>query len=142
MLPMRRLQMTKDNPWAGISNMGALDQKLYQPSKNEVKKEENPHITEDKTITQVTSTTISEATYDNEEVRMTLPLPSFTLDTLQKMEKEIFKKRSKENRARVRVTKNSVARAWLKLLENVKIDMNNIADEEDLYNRMKKTILI
>ena len=90
----------------------------------------------------MTSTTISEATYDNEEVRMTLPLPSFTFDTLQKMEKEIFKKRSKENRARVRVTKNSVARAWLKLLENIKIDMNNVADEEDLYNRMKKTILI
>ncbi len=134
--------MSKDSPWAGISNMGALDQKLYQPSKNEVKKEENPHITEDKTIAQVTSTTISEATYDNEEVRMTLPLPSFTFDTLQKMEKEIFKKRSKENRARVRVTKNSVARAWLKLLENIKIDMNNVADEEDLYNRMKKTILI
>ena len=134
--------MAKDNPWAGISNMGALDQKLYQPSKNEVKKEENHHITEDKTITQGTSTNTPEATYNNEEVRMTLPLPSFTLDTLQKMEKEIFKKRSKENRARVRVTKNSVARAWLKLLENVKIDMNNVADEEDLYNRMKQTVLI
>ena len=139
---MKRGQMTKDSPWSGISNMGALDQKLYQPSKNDAEKEEKPRISEGKTITQVTSINTPEATYDNEEVRMTLPLPSFTLDTLQKMEKEIFKKRSKENRARVRVTKNSVARAWLKLLENVKIDMNNVADEEDLYNRMKKTIPI
>lgn len=128
--------MTKDSPWAGISGMGALDQKLYQTPKNE----EKPQIVEDKTITQVTSTNTPEATYNDEEVRMTLPLPSLTLDTLQKMEKEIFKKRSKENRARVRVTKNSVARAWLKLLENVKIDINNVIDEEDLHNRMKQTI--
>jgi hypothetical protein len=122
--------MTKDNPWAGISDMGAIDQKLYQKHQK----------TDETAVTVATNNVPPEATFENEEMRMTLPLPSFTVDTLTKLEKDIFKKRSKENRARVRVTKNSVARAWLKLLENVTIDINNVADEEDLYIRMKKAI--
>ncbi len=131
--------MAKDNPWAGISDMGAIDQKLYQsPKKEETKKNDGlPQKTAEDVVVQVTNSDSAEAIIDNEEVRMTLPLPSFTVDTLTKLEKDIFKKRSKENRARVRVTKNSVARAWLKLLENLAIDINNVADEEDLYNRMK-----
>lgn len=120
--------MAKDNPWAGISDMGAIDQKLYQKHQ----KTDEPAV--------ATNNAPPEATFENEEMRMTLPLPSFTVDTLTKLEKDIFKKRSKENRARVRVTKNSVARAWLKLLENVTIDIINVADEEDLYIRMKKAI--
>ena len=136
--------MAKDNPWAGISDMGAIDQKLYQSPKKE-SEEKNAKLSQkiaEESATQMTDSGSSEAIIDNEEVRMTLPLPSFTVDTLTKLEKDIFKKRSKENRAKGRVTKNSVARAWLKLLENVTIDINNIADEEDLYNRMKVIIKV
>ena len=134
--------MANDNPWAGISDMGAIDQKLYQTPKKDEAKKEVPQKTEEPAVTAVTNSDSSEAIFDNEEIRMTLPLPSFTVDTLTKLEKDIFKKRSKENRARVRVTKNSVARAWLKLLEDVTIDISNVADEEDLFKRMKKSIKV
>ena len=133
--------MAKDNPWAGISDMGAIDQKLYQTKKVE-EKIEIPQKKDQAVVNAVNNSDSSEDNFDNEEVRMTLPLPSFTVDTLTKLEKDIFKKRSKENRARVRVTKNSVARAWLKLLEDVTVDISNVADEEDLFKRMKKSIKV
>lgn len=74
------------------------------------------------------------------EIRITLPLPTDLLSFLDQMERDIFIRRSAKFRSQQRLTKNSVARAWLALLRQLEININNIENEADLEQRLKKAL--
>ncbi len=67
----------------------------------------------------------------------TLRISSEDFEFLQKLEREIMKNRSKENR-KERITKNSIIRAMLACLKNVKFDRKDIPDENELRIRMMR----
>lgn len=67
----------------------------------------------------------------------TLRISSEDFEFLQKLEREIMKNRSKENR-KERITKNSIMRAMLACLKNVKFDRKDIPDENELRVRMMR----
>lgn len=75
------------------------------------------------------------------EIRMTLPLPTDTLAFLDQMERDIFVRRSTKSRSKQRLTKNSIARAWIALLKQFPININDVQDEDDLFNRLKKAVV-
>lgn len=75
-----------------------------------------------------------------EEFRVTLPLSTDTMSFLDQLERKIFSSRSVQFRSQQRITKNSVVRAWLKLLRELKVNFTNVEDEEDLYKRLKEAI--
>jgi hypothetical protein len=130
-----------DSPWAGITNLGALEQKLYQQPKSEpplpspagAKPEAKPH----KKIV-----TLEKAAVPDREIRMTLPLPQSSLALLDQVERTIFAQRDITYRSKQRLTKNSVARSWISLLEEVDIDWTNIKDESDLKDRLRKALKV
>ena len=68
---------------------------------------------------------------------LTLRISSEDFEFLQKLEREIMKSRSKENR-KERITKNSIMRAMLACLKNVKFDREDIPDENELRVRMMR----
>lgn len=68
---------------------------------------------------------------------LTLRISSEDFEFLQKLEREIMKNRSKENR-KERITKNSIMRAMLACLKNVKFDKEDIPDENELRIRMMR----
>jgi len=74
------------------------------------------------------------------EIRVTLPIPTDLLSFLDQMERDIFVRRSAKFRSKQRLTKNSVARAWLALLRQLQVNINNIEDEADLEQRLKKAL--
>ena len=128
--------MNTDNPYAKLGG-GALDQMLYKKNTTSIKSDED----EAKKQLQKQSVPI-EKKMETEEVRMTLPLSPSQLSYLHQIERDIFSKRSKEYRAKERLTKNNVVRAWLKVLEEITIYVENVADEEDLYKRMKSAVKV
>lgn len=74
------------------------------------------------------------------EIRMTLPLPTGSAEFLDQMEREIFLKRPVNLRSKQRLTKNSILRAWVSILKDIKADINNVKDEQDLTERLKKAL--
>lgn len=76
-----------------------------------------------------------------EEFRVTLPLSNETMSFLDQLERKIFSSRSIKFRSQQRITKNSVVRAWLKLLKEIKVNFTNVEDEEDLYKRLKEAVM-
>ncbi|MDE0291102.1 MAG: hypothetical protein OXK19_01110 [Candidatus Dadabacteria bacterium] len=68
---------------------------------------------------------------------LTLRISSEDFEFLQKLEREIMKNRSKENK-KERITKNSIMRAMLACLKNVKFDRKDIPDENELRIRMMR----
>lgn len=68
---------------------------------------------------------------------LTLRISSEDFEFLQKLEREIMKNRSKENK-KERITKNSIMRAMLACLKNVKFDRKDIPDENELRVRMMR----
>jgi len=68
---------------------------------------------------------------------LTLRISSEDFEFLQKLEREIMKSRSKENK-KERITKNSIMRAMLACLKNVKFDRKDIPDENELRIRMMR----
>ncbi len=68
---------------------------------------------------------------------LTLRISSEDFEFLQKLEREIMKNRSKENK-KERITKNSIMRAMLACLRNVKFDTKDIPDENELRVRMMR----
>lgn len=68
---------------------------------------------------------------------LTLRISSEDFEFLQKLEREVMKNRSKENR-KERITKNSIMRAMLACLKNVKFDKKDIPDENELRIRMMR----
>ena len=68
---------------------------------------------------------------------LTLRISGEDFEFLQKLEREIMKSRSKENK-KERITKNSIMRAMLACLKNVKFDRKDIPDENELRIRMMR----
>jgi hypothetical protein len=75
-----------------------------------------------------------------EEIRMTLPLAPDLVLFLDQLERKIFASRPQHFRSKQRLTKNSIIRAWLTLLQDVDMDVNSIQDETDLCNRFKEAV--
>lgn len=74
------------------------------------------------------------------EIRMTLPLPTGSMEFLDQMEREIFLKRPVNLRSKQRLTKNSILRAWVAILKEIKANINNVKDEQDLTERLKEAL--
>ena len=68
---------------------------------------------------------------------LTLRISGEDFEFLHNLEREIMKNRSRENR-KERITKNSIIRAMLACLKNVKFDRKNIPDENELRIRMMR----
>jgi len=68
---------------------------------------------------------------------LTLRISSEDFEFLQKLEREIMKSRSRENR-KERITKNSIMRAMLACLKNVEFDRKDIPNENELRIRMMR----
>ena len=85
-------------------------------------------------------TTKEEPSMEEQEIRMTLPLPESSLTFLDQIERTIFIKRDIKHRSKQRITKNNVARIWISLLKEIEIDWSNIKDDADLTTRLKKVL--
>jgi|SRR5215203_1823192 len=136
-----------DNPWAGIQNMGALDQKLYQPS--EKAQEPIPSPVEEPKEAQVikklkretvAALPVEKQVEAEQEIRMTLPLPESSVALLDTIERTIFVHRDITYRSKQRLTKNNVARSWISLLGEIQVDWTNIKDDADLTERLRKAV--
>ncbi len=144
-----------DNPFA---QLGALDQKLFnqtpkltpQPTSQVEKEQESPikstqagSVLEKKIISKTINNQASNKLAQppkTKEIRITLPLPTNLLSFLDQMERDIFVRRSVKSRSKQRLTKNSITRAWLSLLQDLDVNINNIENEEDLSKRLKDSI--
>lgn len=70
---------------------------------------------------------------------VTLRISHEDFEFLHNLEREIMKNRSRENR-KERITKNSIMRAMLGCLKNVKFDRKDIPDENELRIRIMRGI--
>ena len=70
---------------------------------------------------------------------VTLRISHEDFEFLHNLEREIMKNRSRENR-KERITKNSIMRAMLGCLKNVKFDKKDIPDENELRIRIMRGI--
>lgn len=68
---------------------------------------------------------------------VTLRINNEDLEFLHNLERQIMKNRSRENR-KERITKNSIMRAMIACLKNVKFDKKEISDENELRIRMMR----
>ena len=73
------------------------------------------------------------------EIKLTLRLKDDQLEFLSRLEREIMKNRSSENR-KERITKNSVIRAMVDTFRNLDIDTREIGDEEELVKRLIRAV--
>lgn len=71
------------------------------------------------------------------EVILTLRLREDQLEFLTKLEREIMKKRSRNNK-KERITKNSIIRAIIDAVRNLNINANEIGEEKELVVRFKQ----
>ncbi len=69
------------------------------------------------------------------EIKLTVRLKEDQLEFLSRLEREIMKNRSSDNR-KERITKNSVIRAMVETFRNLDIDTGEIRDEEELVKRL------
>ena len=70
---------------------------------------------------------------------VTLRISHEDFEFLHNLEREIMKNRSKENK-KERITKNSIMRAMLGCLKNVKFDRKDIPDENELRIRIMRGV--
>lgn len=70
---------------------------------------------------------------------VTLRISREDFEFLHNLEREIMKNRSRENK-KERITKNSIMRAMLGCLKNVKFDRKDIPDENELRIRIMRGI--
>ena len=70
---------------------------------------------------------------------VTLRISHEDFEFLHNLEREIMKNRSRENK-KERITKNSIMRAMLGCLKNVKFDRKDIPDENELRIRIMRGI--
>lgn len=70
---------------------------------------------------------------------VTLRISHEDFEFLHNLEREIMKNRSRENK-KERITKNSIMRAMLGCLKNVKFDSKDIPDENELRIRIMRGI--
>ncbi len=76
-----------------------------------------------------------------EELRLTLPLPPELVLFLDQFERTIFSQRPQKFRSRQRLTKNSIIRAWLAVLQDMQVNITSIEDEQDLLRRFKDAVV-
>ncbi|MDI6781971.1 MAG: hypothetical protein QME49_07720 [bacterium] len=73
------------------------------------------------------------------DVKLSILLRQDQLDWLSLMERKIMKSRSSRNK-KERITKNSIIRACLDLINDLDIDVREIADETELLNRLQHAL--
>ena len=75
--------------------------------------------------------------FESYDVKLTIRLNETQLDFLTNLEREIMKRRSKENK-RERITKNSIIRSMLNVFSENGIEFNKseIPDEDELTKRI------
>ena len=75
--------------------------------------------------------------FESYDVKLTIRLNEAQLDFLTNLEREIMKRRSKENK-KERITKNSIIRSMLNVFSEYGIDFNKseIPDEDELTKRI------
>lgn len=71
------------------------------------------------------------------EVMLTLRLREDQLEFLSKLEREIMKSRSRNNK-KERITKNSIIRAIIDAARDIDINAREIGEEKELVTRFKK----
>ena len=98
---------------------------IEQENKNEFKKVDNSSLEVPK--------------YKSYEVKLTVRLSENHLEFLSSLEREIMKKRSKENR-KERITKNSIIRSILDAFKDLNYEKSEISTEEELTKRIKNKI--
>lgn len=74
--------------------------------------------------------------FETFEVKLSILLRGDQLDFLEKLTREVMKKRDRANRQE-RITKNTVIRACIDALREVKVDTENIPDEDGLRRRIQ-----
>ena len=74
------------------------------------------------------------ATFD---IKLSILLTQNQLDQLEKMVKEIMKRRKVKNE---RITKNTIFRCLVDVLAVLPIDLDNIPDEDELRRRVLKAV--
>ncbi|MGI9553996.1 MAG: hypothetical protein ACR2NC_03640 [Thermodesulfobacteriota bacterium] len=76
--------------------------------------------------------------FESYDVKLTIRLNESQLDFLTNLEREIMKKRSKENK-KERITKNSIIRSMLNVFSEYDIEFNKseIPDEDELTKRIR-----
>ncbi|MCM8769666.1 MAG: hypothetical protein NC911_08395 [Candidatus Omnitrophica bacterium] len=87
----------------------------------------------------VTSKASSLPKFKTFEVRLTTLLRDDQLEFLERLVREIRKKRTAEYR-KERITKNTLFRAFIDAFMDARLDLTNIPDEETLVNRLKKLV--
>lgn len=80
--------------------------------------------------------TIKVPKFETFEVKLSILLRGDQLDFLEKLTREVMKKRDRANRQE-RITKNTVVRACIDMLREVEFDTANIPDEEELRRRIQ-----
>ncbi len=75
-----------------------------------------------------------------EELRLTLPLPPELVLFLDQFERTIFSQRPQKLRSKQRITKNSIMRAWLAVLQDLPINVASVEDERDLRRRFQDAV--
>lgn len=75
--------------------------------------------------------------FESYDVKLTIRLNESQLDYLTNLEREIMKKRSKENK-KERITKNSIIRSMLNVFNEYGVEFNKseIPDEDELTKRI------
>lgn len=73
------------------------------------------------------------------DVKLSILLRQDQLDWLSLMERKMMKNRSSKNK-KERITKNSIIRACLDLINDLNIDVREISDEAELLNRLQNAL--
>ncbi|MFH1860081.1 MAG: hypothetical protein ABH870_03580 [bacterium] len=73
------------------------------------------------------------------DVKLSILLRQDQLDWLFSMERNIMKNRSSRNK-KERITKNSIIRACLDLINELDIDVREVSDEAELLNRLQHAL--
>jgi len=75
------------------------------------------------------------------EVKLSILLRQDQLEHLTNLEWQIMRNRSSANK-KERITKNSIIRAYIDVLSSVEIDKSEIADEKELFRRLKSKVQV
>lgn len=138
------------DPLSWIKSTANTDTREPQPKNEglvETKGEWSPQHVNTPSLQNVEEASPSQAQKENKsipkfqtyEVKLTLRLKEDQLEFLSRLEREIMKSRSSDNR-KERITKNSVIRAMVDTFRNLDIDTREIGDEEELVKRLIRAV--
>lgn len=104
-----------------------------------IKKTDDIYIEQENEINETHDRKSKLPKYKSYEVKLTVRLSENQLEFLSTLEREIMKKRSKENR-KERITKNSIIRSMLDAFKDLSYEKSEISNEEELTKRIKNKI--